>query len=458
MESATDTGTEINTGLPTADSPSTPNLNSQSQQSPEVIDDGQENNLAPTEDETQPESAGSNTRPLAELVKMGKDPETMSDITPQEWEELDKFYASNEPDLAKFLKSQGKASQSQDPKDGLDATKDPKGQEPKKKAGEETTPDVNDNLKILQEEVGAKSPEEALEKVKGLKARLHGKESDEMITLKAAHETVQKNWSSHVQLIQDFRAGNAAAIAHVKEHFGAVPIGQAPEPQSNKPDTKDGDWLVNKESFLDEDSAAEVNRVVTDLKNEVRAMKEERDAERKRAEADNQKREDEHIKTTAFSSTVDQMVKVRDLLQQDHPDATKELKGLPRSAMEEWLNGKDIPAMTRLAEIYQTAQDNNLQSLEAAYFLYKGKNADKLIADAKTETRKKVFDQKPNRSLSDKQTGAKTGKYQQFTQEDIERMTGDEGYKYIPDSWYDANGQLSRKNVPVRWQPKFFPK
>ena len=303
----------------------------------------------------------------------------------------------------------------------------------------------------LLKEVGAKSMKEALAKIKELRQKVGGRDSQQVAKLEKqlrdAHGAEKRLW-------EDVAKGVPEALAHAERVYG-VKLGQQQQQQQQqqsahasaaqqqaqqqRTDASTDDFqFVDEKEALDEASARIYNASLRKLKSEIDSIKSvagefAAEKDRNRKEAANQ---------SAQGAVVDEMVEVAQGLEG--------LKGLPnlREAIDAWYKGKSDARMNTFNELFDIAMAEGT-NLKAAAHIKRGRDADKLIAEAEQRGRKAAYGHKPNPSLSGQQGGkGEKTTYQNLSDAQIEAMSED--HRLIPDDWYDAKDNPVQNKIPKR--------
>jgi hypothetical protein len=312
------------------------------------------------------------------------------------------------------------------PKEKEEATPEPEPEEESEEAPTETSPD--EDAKALMKEVGAKSLKEAHAKIKELRSKIGGKDAQAVARLAKEKDELVRSAQS---LWSDVKAGKPEALSFVEKTFGfkAVPLNVAPEQAKVAGETP---TYIDPKKFIDEDSAQMVNAVIDGLQKKVDRLV-------AGLEEDKQKSRQEHAMTSARMAVVDEMVEVAQGM-----EAIKGIQNL-RGAIESWYNGKADSRLEAFNDLFEIAKEEGC-SLKAAATIKRGRDADRLIAEAEERGLKKAYGHKPNPSLSGSQGGKGQAEYQPLTDEQIDAMADD--FKLMPNDWFDKEGNPLQNVIP----------
>lgn len=303
-------------------------------------------------------------------------------------------------------------------------------------------------LEALMKEVGAKKPEEILNKVKDLRKTLGGRDSQKVAQLERQVQNEQALW-------QDVAKGVPAAIEHAQRAYG-IKLAQPSNGNGGQPSQAAQGYggqnqnanqgggsgqrtYIPEEAFIDPDSAKMVNDILRQRDAELDEM---RAAAREFKEEREKVRRDSSIQT-AKGKVIDEMVTVAQRI-----DSLKAVPNL-REAIANWYdNGKPDSRLEVFNELFELAQEHGT-TLTAAATLKRGMDADRLIEQAKEEGRRAAYGHKPNPSLSGSAGGRnEQGNYSPLTDAQIEAMEGD--HTLHPPDWYDENDNPVQSKIPKK--------
>lgn len=368
----------------------------------------------------------SDTDRLTALMKISQDPEKANSLTDSDLDFLEKHDFGAKPpkeDKAKETK--------EEPEEG-------EPEEIKEEAANKPDPALAEALK----EVGAKDAKELVDKIKGLKKQLTGKDAQTVTRLTKDLETLSGRVKNEMALFNDVRAGKPEAIAHLEKAYG---LKLATSQQEAKPTQSEG--LIPRDAFIDPESADLVNGVVGSLRDELKAVKDQL-AERSRKETE------ASAKSEATRAAVDEMVMVSGL------KGMEEIAGIPnlRKAVEEWYAGKDDPRFEVFQEVMNLANERTNKGLptdlEAAWAILYARGSELKIAKAKQEGRAEAYNQKPSKTLSGIQ-GKGNQEYQNYTDAQLKEMSED--LRKAPEDWFDKETDAPLKSkIPKRAHKYFF--
>jgi hypothetical protein len=217
--------------------------------------------------------------------------------------------------------------------------------------------------------------------------------------------------------------------------------GLIPGEQNQNVEQKQNGTFIDKDKFIDPESAEMVNSVIGSLKAEIDSLKNEFGT----VKSERERYINESASTKARNSVIDEMVKVS----QNY----NEFKDVPnfRDALNTYLEkGESNPKLQAVFDELFDVADKSNTSLEDAYWIKKGRDAQKEIQQAKQAGIKEAYKPKPNPSLSDAQTGDEGSRVivKPLSEQEIQAMEEPGGYKKMPESWFDKEGEPIKSRVP----------
>jgi hypothetical protein len=312
--------------------------------------------------------------------------------------------------------------------DNENAEEQPKQEEPLKAEAPEWQ---TNTLKI----VGAKTPEEVPEKIKGLLGELSKKG--------AAISGFQR-------LMNECKAGNQVALAELHRIYGFTPApAPAAQPAAQLPppaQAKNGEFT--KEMFMDEEKGEQFLNEFSSLKSKL-ADYDKRFENFEKIRATMEQREMEADKRTIQSGITDEICDLAELCKEDFG-----LSNVPiRSAIEQLLTTgslgeKDIlKPFADYLTLYAGREPryDNLSMKEYYKLLNFDKFGEKLATariEATKEAKKGLFNVKQNRGAAAAQSAPSVSDY------DVQRMI--DMRLDIPDSFKDENGELDPRKTPKK--------
>lgn len=315
--------------------------------------------------------------------------------------------------------------------------------EPKEEEFEET-PDTEESenkeqkadpdAEAILKEVGAKNLKEAISKIKDLRKALSGKDAQAVATLSKENERYKSMVSNETKLYEDIRKGVPEAIAHFEKSYGLKLAGNDQPRQVSNAQAK---AYIDESKFIDPESAQLVNSAFSSQSAEIESLK----AQMQEILSEKTRYMHETASKQAELSVLDEMVKVAQKV-----DA---LKGVPnlRDAVTDFYKGKQDSRFDVLSELFQIADENKV-SLELAYQLKRGMDADRLVLEAENKGRKSAFEHKPNPSLSGLQGGNGETSYKPLSEEQIDSMAED--HRLMPADWFDKEEQPIQNKIPKK--------
>jgi len=371
---------------------------------------------------------------LAKLLKKEKDDPNVK-FSDAELDILDSHYNGKLEPTKPANKTQEKPLPSEEKAEEVEESEDTE-EDYSEEEGTEDKPEVDPDLEKILKEVGAKNLKEAVEKLAGLKKLVGGRDAQAVAKVTKELETERQLKASEMALWQDFHKGVPEAVAEMQRRLGnKLPQGQ------NKNEGEQAEY-IDEENFIDPDSAKAVNSVIRRLNTKIQEL----EGKTRGIEGERERYLTQTAETKAEMQVIDEMLKVS--------QGIEDLKGVPnlRDAIAQFYKGTPNPKLDVFSELFQIAQDSGT-NLENALLIKKGRDADKLIQQAKQQGLKEAYNRKPNPSLSDIQTGDEGKTFKQITEQDLEAMSSDP--KLMPPEWFDKDENPIQSKIPKRaW--KFF--
>lgn len=369
---------------------------------------------SPSQDSTQTQATApvNEGKILAELLK--KKPGYQA--TDQELEIFDKYTAGK-------LKPEG-----EDPEAEPEAAPEPK------EAPQKAPPEVSD----LMKEVGAKTPAEALEKVRELKKFTGSRDAQAYRALEQKHQALERDARAEMALWNDLKAGSPKAIQYLESQLSAAKAraGIPAQPQGGAQPKS----FIDPSKFAVPEEAEVLNEALGAKFGEFQKTIESQAEIIRRLEAADRKRGEEHQLSQAQSAQLDEMLDVAGQIPE-----MKDITGL-RDKFSEWLKGKDAPELQIFEDLFKLANQEKV-SLRVAWKMMKADRLESQIAGAEDRGLKKAFNHKPNPSLSDMQ-GRGGIQYTHYTDSQLKAIGA--GKMDIPDTWLDKHGNLDKSKMPKR--------
>jgi len=253
----------------------------------------------------------------------------------------------------------------------------------------ENSNNEDNSIEAVLKEVGAKSQNELLKKVKDLRKIVSGKVkgSAEYQELKSQSGEITKRFQNELNLMEDVRAGVPEAISHLENAYGVKIHKPGKQKQQVESEDVEGNTDVSDE-FLDEVAG----KKISGLEKQIAKLTEKLET----VAGSNDKIQEKFAGERAEAQIVDEMVQVAEMV-----PVLKEIKNL-RGAVKSWREGKNDPRLDGFAHLFETANEKGVD-LITAHEILAGRNASLEIARAKRSAKEEVYTQKPNRSLSDLQ-------------------------------------------------------
>ena len=306
------------------------------------------------------------------------------------------------------------------------------------------------NIEKVMKKVGAKKPEEIDLKIDGLKKRLservekdpqYQELSKKVSEFESKISSSKELVDSHVGFIADLQNGLPLAIKHFEKITG-LKIAQGNAKAESQDD--DGEY----DNYLDTDLAKAVHSNKSAVQKELdslRAQLNEMKARDESREGEFKKHQEINSKESAKREIEDEMVSVADSM-----DLFVGVKN-KRAMIERWqkneLSEQDSQLINdTFTELFNLANEKGL-NLEDAHILWKGKNAPRLIEQAKQDGKKSAYSHKPNKTLSSQQ-GQSMQNDGMSRERIIEIIQSKKGATLFPDKWFDKNGRPMKSEIP----------
>lgn len=355
-------------------------------------------------------------------------------------QELELYTAGNEGRL------QAKARPEGAPK-GADKPED-------KAADDAANPNITPEVKAAMDRVGAKTPAELEEKIKGLQQLATGKDAQAFSQLKARFDEADAFRRGEAQLYEKARAGDPDAIKFLREQRGVVlvsasgaaeaagkgmPAAAAPEPETPPFKPEDDAMVDGALSRMWEAGKADRARLA--------ALETKFQEATARVEAEGKTRAQAAAQQKAQDDTISEMLDVAQF-----NDELKALPELKNRLIDFLVHGKDDPQLAPwFGHLFEVANKEGC-SLKAAYLMEKGRNADALIAKAREEGVRTAVGKPENKSLSHLQTqsdGDKQAGTEAVTETQLQAFEAGD-LNALPASWFDKEGNFVKSKIPPK--------
>ncbi len=288
-------------------------------------------------------------------------------------------------------------------------------------------PAISPELEATMKEVGAKTLEELPAKIKELRARVSGKETEAVTQIK---QEMTRKATNEAALWRDFIDGNPSAIAYVEKEYGLKPKIQQAQPQTSQ--DFDPEVLADADAL----TGGITSKVIAQNK----ALQERLERLEGTFEGHQKTIKEQGVRQTVAAQVVDEMIGVASKL-----DGVKDIPNLRNAIIDRVVHGKVDPRLDAFNEIFQVAEESGT-SLENAYLILQGRNAAFLIEQAKQAGRKEAYSHTPNKSLSAVVT--EDAQSQQYTDEQYEAMS--KNFRLIPNEFLDKAGNLDKSKIPKK--------
>ncbi len=310
--------------------------------------------------------------------------------------------------------------------------------DPDKKSEEtEKSSEEDNSIEAVLKEVGAKSQEELLKKVKDLRKVVSGKVkgSPEYKQLLNQSNDIIKRFKNEMALMEDVKGGVPEALTHLESTYGIKiqrPDDKAKATKDPDPDPDTGD------EYLDEVAG----KKISGLEKQVMALTKEL----KSVQGSHEKIQEKFAGERAEASIIDEMVNVAEQV-----PILKEIKNLRNAVKAWWSDGKDDPRLNGFQNLFDVANEKGVD-LMTAHLILAGKNSQLEIAKAKRQAKEEVYTQKPNRSLSDLQ-GRGVDNKPSYTESQVEEMINT---STLPEEWFDKDDNPNIETIPKQYLKYFF--
>ncbi len=298
----------------------------------------------------------------------------------------------------------------------------------------------------LQKELGAKSVEEILPKLRELKKFTGSRDAQAYKTLEQKHQTLERETTAERNLWEDVKKGEPQAIEYLERQITQarqrhnIPASRPAQGQQGQ--GSGATPLIDRSKFTFPDEADAINSALDSKFGEFRGIIEQQAATIRELKGKDDKREQDHLLTTAQTGQLDETMVVADFI--------PELKAIPglRAKVTEWIQNPDanIPELKILDELYDIANQNKT-NIRIAWDVLEARRLREQIKSAKDAGVREVYGHKPNQSLSDMQG---KGGIPYKTHSDAELRAMESNHALIPDEWFDRHGNLDEKKIPER--------
>lgn len=385
---------------------------------------------------------------LAELLKKPKNYQATND----ELDILDEHWAGKlKPDSG------------EDPEGEEEPVPDDKPPEPKPKAEK---PAGNETLTELQKELGAKTVEEILPKLRDLKkltgtrdAQAAARFERELTEERRQRAVDQEATKSELQLWEDVKKGVPKAIEYLEQKVALarqrhnLPA-RAPQGEQGRQGQQGAQGggaptFIDRTKFTFPEEADALNDALGSQFGEMRGLIQQQAETIRQLQEKDGKRDQEHLFSKAQSDQFEETMSVASLI--------PELKNVPglRDKVVEWIRNPEavIPELSVLQEVMDIANQNKA-NLRIAWDSLEARRLRGQVAKAKDEGVRSAYDHKPNQSLSNLQ-GKGGVPYTNYTDTQLRAMERD--HTLIPDAWFGKDGNLDEKAMPEKARKLLLP-
>lgn len=376
--------------------------------------------------------------------------------TEDEWSRIDEYQSAqnNGEDPPEAAAAEKKTDE---PKEAPTEDKAEKPSEEKAQTEEEKVLDAvanvrpnewtDDQAKAIQaamKRVGAKTPEEIPDKLKGLQ-QLVSEKGGEVHEIQSQFQATKSELEDLNMALADAAKGDPTAYQWLQEVKGInlAQHGLAPTAaqQQQKQDPEKPE--INEDDIVDPVTHAKV----VSLENALR----ERDAKLEKLLNAHQSNEAAQRKEQALGKVTDQMMAVADEFPEMYRISNADMRGMIR---QHFLNGTTDPRLTPLIELTQFAQSSNMPDLRSAHIVKNEGSFAEALVKAQQSGAQKVLGQAqapaiPN--IREEGTG-KQEKQEAYSKEDIDAMAL--GQRDLPDEWFNEDYSYNLEAIPAYAQQR----
>lgn len=305
----------------------------------------------------------------------------------------------------------------------------------------------------LQKELGAKSVEEILPKLRELKKFTGSRDAQAYKTLEQKHQTLERDSAAERTLWEDVKKGVPTAIDYLERQVAqARQRHNLPTRASQGEQGRQGQQgaqgdksftFIDPSKFTFPDEAAAINNALGGQFGEMRGLIEKQSETIRRLEEKDGKRDQEHLLNTAQAAQFDETLAVSSLI--------PELKNVPglREKVAEWVRNPNavLPELGVLQEVMDIANQNKT-NLRIAWDSLEARRLRGQVAKAKDQGVREAYQHKPNQTLSDMQGKGGAIPFKNYTDAQLQQM--ESGRLPIPEEWLDKNGDLDETKMPER--------
>jgi hypothetical protein len=311
------------------------------------------------------------------------------------------------------------------------------------------TDEESSAVESAMKRVGAKSPQELLQKVEGA-LKLQGQKGSENGELQKQMANLQAQVESNDALYRDLAAGVPEALEYIQKTF-KLTLAQAKQVQSEAKDGAADDTVPD--NVIDVETWKENRR----LNLEMQKLRESVDSIKSQAEK-NAEAAMEQARTMEQASKmrearlgfIEQMVHIAE----EDPETYGIKSGSVRELMTKYyFEGKTDPRLTNHIALAQFARDNRLNTFTDAFKLKNYEKLSEKVIQAHKAGRDSALEVGRPQSLSALRGQAGTEMNPQYTVEDIRAM--ERGEKSPPKEWFNGS-ILVREKVPEQYRKAIF--
>jgi hypothetical protein len=300
--------------------------------------------------------------------------------------------------------------------------------------------------------VGAKTPEEIPDKIKGLQ-QLVSEKAGETKTFEGELET-ERNRNQQIlaavndtTLREDVLKGDVNAYAYLKSigvnpaAFGAkgTPEEQKAGADPEKPKQED---TIDEDEIIDPKAHAQIQALKDELKKVTGFVTQQNEQ--------NQQFEQARAVQGMRDAITNQAMSVVEEFGEDY-----KVEGLNmRDEISKHLTGQAVdPRLGPMIKVMDFAREHNLPKLRMAHVLMNERRLPQSLADAEARGRNSVLQQPTSPAMPDvRGNSGGAPQTETWSEADVEAMANDK--MDIPDSWYNPDGSYNTDIVPVHAQKR----
>ena len=311
------------------------------------------------------------------------------------------------------------------------------------------TDEESNAVEAAMKRVGAKSPQELLQKVEGA-LKLQGQKGSENGALQQQMAELQSRVASQDALHRDLAAGVPEALQYIQDTYGLT-LAQAKQAQKDasngEPSSEVPDNVIDVEVWKENQA---MKRELEKLRESVTSIQTQ--AEKNAQASLEQARTMEQASKVreARLGFIDQMVQIAEMDPETYGIKSANVRDL---MSKYYFEGKMDPRLTNHVALAKFAQENKLNTFTDAFKLKNYEKLSEKIIQARNEGRNSALEVGKPQSLSALRGQAGADMNPQYTVEDIRAM--ERGDKEPPKEWFNGS-ILVRDKVPEQYRKAIF--